>query len=427
MSRLVTNTLETHNPGVDVLNILAAGLTVNGNPVAGGQAYPEPFLTVSSPTILTEDDQGIIFMTGGVSTLPATAPDGTTFKFFGAPGDVVIDSNGNYISGIGIGTALEIGVPTITLTAINLPGPTLIWGPTNRREIPNYSVGRTYMKGDLVTDTVSYYMSLADESLGEALDDASKWLPLPTTQESENQIESALTYTQTPGFKNADVCSTTNVVIASTNDGDIIDGVTLSSSIVLLTNQTLPEQNGLYLSRTAGGLIRLDSYQTSDQIAGSLVHVSEGTLGTGKLFKNTNTAAITVGVTPITYVEFALPSVVPNSTVVIPSLSGANTPVSLKGFLETTGSLEKQSSKFQITVTAATGPIYAELECTNRVSNFVGIDDIIGTGHAYNYSTGTAVPVRVLANAGTVNAALAFDSLGAALYEITVDLKYVVG
>lgn len=505
MSKLVSNTIETHNPGVDVLNITAAGLTVNGNPVEGGAGS----VVIYDPDIVATDGNRYktwtevmaevasleivdlrIHKAGAfqVADVPAGTYDLSNCRISPAPGTVLpvlsftnpseLSGFPFSLNGVTIANNNTNGTPLHTVTSslfLELVSGRLLTSATANSPVILYDTGTTLgiMVVDSLVDPFTKAGSQEPISVSAGVGISIAVLQVPTANfltntdifsgdgdididvyssypggytathanltnpptvtmiadvRTDEIVQDTIKYDQTPGFKNADVRSSTNVVIASTNDGDVIDGVGLSSSIILLTNQTLPEENGLYLSSTAGGLTRLESYQTSDQIAGSLVHISEGTLGTGKLFKNTNTTAITVGADPITYVEFSLPSITLNSAVVVPSLSGANTPVSMRGILETSGSLEKQTSKFGINVTIGAGQVYLELECTNRVTSFSSVDDVIGIGTAFNGTAGVATPIRVLANVGTTNAALSFESIGtAADYEVTVDLKYTGG
>lgn len=96
--------------------------------------------------------------------------------------------------------------------------------------------------------------------------------------------------------------STANVSLAS--PGASIDGATLSSGDrVLLKDQTTASQNGIYtwlgaataLSRTA------DADSATDFGYGFILFVREGTINNGSYWKFTQTAAVTLGTTSITF------------------------------------------------------------------------------------------------------------------------------
>lgn len=148
----------------------------DGGTGPGGAAYPDNIKLVSEDTTLTSDDQGIVFCTGGVVTLPASAPNGTTFKFLGSPGDVIINTNGATIIGLGSGSAIEVGDPNLHIVAFNIP--TLVWGIANKKNAGNYQPDRTYIVGDIVTENGSRYLSLIDNNINQPTSDTAKWLAL---------------------------------------------------------------------------------------------------------------------------------------------------------------------------------------------------------------------------------------------------------
>jgi hypothetical protein len=101
--------------------------------------------------------------------------------------------------------------------------------------------------------------------------------------------------------------------LASTADIDLatgtlltIDGVTtVAGNRVLVKNQTLPEENGIYIADT-GAWIRstdFDSLSPIDEINGAIVAVQEGTTNAGKVFVQSGTVA-TLGTDPVNFVFF---------------------------------------------------------------------------------------------------------------------------
>lgn len=141
---------------------------------SGGSAYPDNVIIVNSPRTLTLADQGLLVCLGHKVTLPSSAPNGTTYKLVGSPGDVIIDSNGSLISGIGNGTNLIPGDSYLTLVAVNTPN--LIWVVQDRSSLPNYVSGRIYMQGNIIKDSASgrLYVSLGDFN-NNALSSLSSW------------------------------------------------------------------------------------------------------------------------------------------------------------------------------------------------------------------------------------------------------------
>jgi hypothetical protein len=100
--------------------------------------------------------------------------------------------------------------------------------------------------------------------------------------------------------------STANVTLAS--PGATMDGVTLSSGDrVLLKNQSTAAQNGPYTwSGAASLLVRTpDADVAADFVHGFQVYVREGTTNTGTTWVFTQSAAITLGTTAITFTALA--------------------------------------------------------------------------------------------------------------------------
>lgn len=73
--------------------------------------------------------------------------------------------------------------------------------------------------------------------------------------------------------------STTNVNInTQLENGDTFGGVTLvTGDFVLLKNQTLPEENGIYVVPVAGPATRLAAFDTADELTYAKIYVTAGT------------------------------------------------------------------------------------------------------------------------------------------------------
>ena len=173
MSFVRVNEIRSHNPLVDPLNIEASSVTINGTPISGGSAYPENVLILTTGTYnLTLNDQGIVFLAGGSPILPSTAPDGTTYKFFGAANDMDIDTNGSTIASYGSGT-IRIGRIPLIIKALNVPG--LIWIVENRTSIPHWYANAVYASGDLVEVSGVWYKSKIDSNFNNNPASTNSW------------------------------------------------------------------------------------------------------------------------------------------------------------------------------------------------------------------------------------------------------------
>jgi hypothetical protein len=183
---LTAGTGVTLTQSADEIEIAASG---------GGAAFPWPVKFVASDTTLTPADQGVIVQTGGIITLPASAPNGTVFRIYGSPGDVRINSNGNLIAGIGIGTDLRPGEPSLQLVAINVPS--LIWATENRVFQSYWNSSRSYRSGEIVRDNNDNYFLSRNEANIQPLTNPAAWLPLSPRRVSGTIAFSDLAFTAT--------------------------------------------------------------------------------------------------------------------------------------------------------------------------------------------------------------------------------------
>lgn len=103
----------------------------------------------------------------------------------------------------------------------------------------------------------------------------------------------------------ARVAKVSNVALASgLQSGSVVDGVTLSAGdIVLLTGQTAPAENGLYISPASGTASRAPGFTTWSSLVGTIVVVVEGTDNGDKVFRNKSGIAGTLGTTAIVYTQ----------------------------------------------------------------------------------------------------------------------------
>lgn len=101
-------------------------------------------------------------------------------------------------------------------------------------------------------------------------------------------------------YKKAVACAISNTAI--TGNPSPMDGVTIANlDVVLLVGQTAPAQNGLWVVNTGGAWTRPSNFTTNAAVQGCFVAVVKGTLRKGWIFQNTNTNAITVDTTSLTF------------------------------------------------------------------------------------------------------------------------------
>jgi hypothetical protein len=113
------------------------------------------------------------------------------------------------------------------------------------------------------------------------------------------------------------VVATSNVTISTDLEaGDTIDGVALSGGdLVLLTAQTAPEENGVYIASVSGSASRHPDFDAWADFPGSYFPVNEGTLNADTLWRCTSNSGGTIGSSALSFEEFSAGSVA-----VIPSV-----------------------------------------------------------------------------------------------------------
>jgi hypothetical protein len=107
------------------------------------------------------------------------------------------------------------------------------------------------------------------------------------------------------------VATTATITIATAlNNGDAIDGVTLATGDrVLVKDQSTGSQNGIYVvGASPGRAFDWDQDLTSDVPAeesqGAVIVVLEGTANGGTTWRCTNTGAVVLGTTALTFAQF---------------------------------------------------------------------------------------------------------------------------
>ena len=99
------------------------------------------------------------------------------------------------------------------------------------------------------------------------------------------------------------VATTENGTLSSAfENGKTVDGVTLSTGgRILIKNQTAGAENGIYTVNASGAPTRATDCDTDVEVIGAVVDVTSGTVNGGTVWNNTNTSAVIIGTTAITW------------------------------------------------------------------------------------------------------------------------------
>jgi uncharacterized protein YegP (UPF0339 family) len=156
----------------------------NSLPYSGagsGGAYPDKTFQLAASATLTLAQQGFVtaIAAGLTFTLPATADDGTIFKFLVGAFDFDVDSGGAIVSGQSSPFRVTAAHP-VSLIAVNIttPTPALVWFVYQPLAAGTYDPNVEYRLGEIVIDSGDLYISKADSNKGNATSDALKWTPV---------------------------------------------------------------------------------------------------------------------------------------------------------------------------------------------------------------------------------------------------------
>lgn len=108
----------------------------------------------------------------------------------------------------------------------------------------------------------------------------------------------------------ARLATTGNVALATAlEDGDTLDGVVIATGDrILVKDQTLPAENGIYVAQASGAAVRAtDLDATAEAIFGKSITVTAGTVNTGKIFV-VSVVPTTLGTDPLTFADTATPA-----------------------------------------------------------------------------------------------------------------------
>lgn len=101
--------------------------------------------------------------------------------------------------------------------------------------------------------------------------------------------------------------TTANLTLATDlENGDTLDGVTLATGDrVLVKNQSTGSQNGIYVVAASGAPTRATDADSSDDLVGASVFVSEGTANGNSQWVMTTDGPLTVGTTALTWTQLS--------------------------------------------------------------------------------------------------------------------------
>ena len=102
------------------------------------------------------------------------------------------------------------------------------------------------------------------------------------------------------------VATTANGTLATAfANGQTVDDIVLATGDrILLKNQSDGAENGIYTVNASGAPTRATDMDASAEVLGAWTFVIEGTANGGELWYCTNTAAITLGTTALTFAQF---------------------------------------------------------------------------------------------------------------------------
>lgn len=99
--------------------------------------------------------------------------------------------------------------------------------------------------------------------------------------------------------------------------GDVVDGYTLlEGDSILIKNQADAKENGIYIVNASGAPTRAGYAATDATIRGSIIFIAKGSTQNASIWRNTNTTAITIGVTDITYTNTLICNITGNAATV---------------------------------------------------------------------------------------------------------------
>jgi hypothetical protein len=233
---------------------------------------------------------------------------------------------------------------------------------------------------------------------------------------------------QAPKYRAVKACSLTNVSLAA--EINILDSVAISyAELFLLAGQSDSTENGIYQSLGSGFLPKRVDYWLQDndfshdyEIRSGLIIVQDGTTHKGKIFRNTNTSTITVGVTAITYEEVSFVSQ-SEPTTTASTLTNCSGFSHTKTFAEKTASYANNFVQFEINVTTP-GVLTSARISTQRTTSFVNAFDGIGSGSAESTAVDPIEAVSIEAVPATSDLLFKFIPSVSGIHTVRIHSKY---
>jgi hypothetical protein len=249
-------------------------------PIVVGQAYAVTYT-------ITRSAGGLIPSIGGQNGVERTA-SGTYREIIIAAATTPIAFTGNAFTGtldnVSITEAVSENMALLPSNAYTINGTTLTFASAPALGLNNIDVRAP----SLLLGAASTAANLATLSAAAAL------------VSETNAASSAALASSNVKTRPAVACATTaNITLSGEQT---IDTVLTSASRVLVKNQSLPENNGVYVS-AAGAWTRATDADTFHELHGQSVFTSGGSVNINRTWANTNNAGGTLGVTEITWTE----------------------------------------------------------------------------------------------------------------------------
>ena len=384
-----------NNSGVWQTLALGGGVTSvgSGTGLTGGP--------ITSTGTLSIANTGVTAATyGSASTVPQiavnaqgqiTSASNVTITPSGIGAISSVSGTANEITATTVGTAVTVSLPTaLTFTGKTVTGGTLtgvsINGSTNTlTNIANASLTNS----SLTVGTTAISLGATSLTLGgltsvAVTQDPVSALQLATKQYVDN-IAQGLN-TKAPVL----VATTANITLSGEQT---IDGFTTSLSRVLVKNQTLPANNGIYLSNPAAWTRALDA-DTWNELVSAYVFVEEGTINGDTGWVCTVDPGGTLGVTAVTWVQFSGAGTYTAGTGL--TLTGTQFSITNTGTAGTYGS----STLIPVITTNAQGHVTSVTTASNPQGTVTSVAALTlgttGTDLSSSVATGTTTPVITL-------------------------------
>jgi len=273
-------------------NSNSSGLTITGSPITSAGTF-QFTLDAGLQALSVKSSTGIMVQTGS-DTYTSVSIDGTV-------GNISVTNN----DGTG-------GNPTINLASVvQGSGGSFLKFTLDGfgRVVQNTAV----VQSDITTLVDSVYVNVAGDTMTGNLNMGGNSItnvaaPVNggdvTNKDYVDALANGLSWKQS-----VTAATTTNGVLATDfENGDTLDGVTLATGMrILIKNQTLQENNGIYVVQASGAPVRatdMDATTPVNEINGAAVFVEQGTANADTAWVQTANV-VTLGTDPIVWAQFA--------------------------------------------------------------------------------------------------------------------------